>query len=386
MPRHPAIAPSAAALGGSPYSALVHRLGSFDGEVYPFHVGDTWMPPADGCRMEDLTEAEHPGLHRYTNTHGHPQLLDAIVDALRERTRLPEERANVLATCGATGGLAAVAGALVAPGDEVIILAPFWPLIAGIVRTFHGSPVVVPIPADADASHLAERLGDALTERTVAVYLNTPNNPTGRVMTEAQVAAVTTFAQRHDLWIWSDEVYDQYVYEGEHVYARPLDPARTISAYSFSKAYGMAGNRAGFLAGPAPVLEAVRKINTHTVYSAPTSAQIAAAQALRGGADAWVAHAAEAYAQVGGAAARRLGVAPPGGSTFLWLDVADQIDADAPHAGLDALLARCVDRGILCAPGRSFGPFPTHLRMCFTAVAPEVTLRGVEALAEVLGR
>mgnify|MGYP000645426090 CR=1 FL=1 len=385
--RLPPIAPSAAALGGSPYSGLVHRLAAYQGEVYPFHVGDTWMAPATGCRMEDLTEAEHPGMHKYTSVHGHPELLDACVEALRARTGVAETRDEVLVTAGATGGLAAVAGALVAPGSEVLILAPFWPLIAGMVRAFHGTPVPVPVVGDIDQPEaLREVLEAARTERTVAVYLNTPNNPTGYVLPRPMVEAVVAFARAHGLWVWSDEVYDQYVYEGEHVYARALAPERTISAYSFSKAYGMAGNRAGFLAGPKGALAAVRKISTHTFYSTPTASQLAAAAALRGGADAWVAHAAQAYATVGRAAAERLGVRAPQGSTFLWLDVADQLDPSDLHGSMDALLGRCVDRGILCAPGRSFGPYPTRLRMCFTAAAPEVTLRGVEALAEVLGR
>jgi len=387
LPQHPHIAPSAASLGGSPYSALVHRLASFDGETYPFHVGDTWMAPAEGCRMEDLREDDVPGLHRYSSVHGRRDLLDAIVQALRERTGLAEEPANVLVSAGATGGLAAVAGAVVAPGDEVIVLAPYWPLIAGIVRTFHGTPVPLPVVGTlSQPEALSEALAGALTERTVAVYLNTPNNPTGHVLPRAWVEAVVAFAQAHDLWVWSDEVYDQYVYEGEHVYTRTLDPARTISAYSFSKAYGMAGNRAGFLAGPADALAAARKVSTHTFYSTPTASQVAATRALRGAADDWLAHAASTYATVGREAADRLGVAAPGGSTFLWLDVADQLDPDDPHGSLDALLGRCVDRGILCAPGRSFGPYPTHLRMCFTATPPEVTRRGVEKLASLLGR
>jgi len=190
------------------------------------------------------------------------------------------------------------------------------------------------------------------------------------------------FARRHDLWLISDEVYDQYVYEGEHVYARPLAPERTFSAYSFSKAYGMAGNRAGFLAGPAAPLAEVRKVSTHTFYSTPTASQVVAERALRGLGAPWVASAQDAYAAVGREAARRLGVPAPAGSTFLFIDVAPALGED----GLGGLLARCVDRGLFCAPGTAFGPYPTHLRVCTTATPPEVTLRGIDVLASVLGR
>ncbi len=383
MPRFPSSSHTIGAMKGSVYNALAHRLASHEGEVYPFHIGDTWMEPALGCRMEDLTEAEHPGMHRYSGVQGRPGLLDACVDHLRARTGLAEERANVLVTAGATGGLTALMGAVVDPGDEVLILAPFWPLIAGAVRTYRGTPVPVPVVGDVDtAAGLLERLQAALTGQTVALYLNTPNNPTGRLLPRSWVEAMVDFARAHDLWLISDEVYDGYVYEGEHVYARPLAPERTVSAYSFSKAYGMAGNRAGFLAGPASLIAEVVKVSTHTVYNAPTASQITAERALRGAADAWLANARSQYAAAGRAAASRLGVAPPQGSTFLWLDIAEQLG----EGGMGAFLERCVDHGLFCAPGDSFGPYPTHLRVCFTATPPEVTARGIDVLAGLLGR
>jgi N-succinyldiaminopimelate aminotransferase len=383
MPRFPDTSPTIGAMQGSVYNALAHRLATHDGEVYPFHIGDTWMEPAPGCRMEDLSEAEHPGLHRYASVRGCRDLLDACVDHLRDRTGLAEERHNVLVSAGATGGLGAVVGAMVSPGDEVLILAPFWPLIAGIVRTFHATPVPVPVMGEVtSADELVARLASARTPRTVAVYLNTPNNPTGRVLPRAWVEALVAFARRHDLWVISDEVYDGYVYEGAHVYARPLAPERTVSAYSFSKAYGMAGNRAGFLAGPEGLLAEAAKVSTHTYYSTPTAAQIAACNALRGAATAWLANAHQLYAAAGRQAAERLGVPAPQGSTFLWLDIADHLD----DRGMGGFLERAVDRGLFCAPGGSFGPYPTHLRVCFTATPPDVTARGIEVLAQLLGR
>ena len=130
----PRFSPSVQDIAGNVYSALAHRLATFQGEVYPLHVGDTWMEPAEGCRMEDIRVADHPGMHRYAAPQGMPALLDAIAERMRERTGVPTSRENVLVAAGATGGLGAVAGAIVAPGDEVLILAPHWPLISGIVQ------------------------------------------------------------------------------------------------------------------------------------------------------------------------------------------------------------------------------------------------------------
>lgn len=383
MPRPPLFAPRALSLRASPYSALAHRLATHPGEVYPLHVGDTWMEPAPGCRMQDLRVEDHPGMHRYTSVHGMPALLDAIVERTRARTGLPVERDDVLVAAGATGGLGAVAAALVAPGDEVLLLAPYWPLIEGIVRSVGGEPVPVPFFGEVDAVEAAvAQVRRHVGPRTVALYVNTPSNPTGRVLPEAWLAALAELARSEGLWLLSDEVYEDYAYAGEHAPLRPMAPERTISAHSFSKAYGMAGNRAGYVVGPAEVVSQARKMSTHTFYSTPTASQIAAVRALSGLADDWVRQARRLYAEVGAAVAERLGVPAPEGGTFLFLDVAPWLD----DRGLGGFLEDLAGDGVFLAPGDSFGPYPTHVRLCFTAAPPDLTLRGVERLARRMGR
>lgn len=386
MPRYPEHSASVASVPVSPYSKLAHKLTEHEGEVYPLHVGDTWMEPPEGCRMEDLTVERFPGMHRYTQPHGLPELLDVLVERVGERTGIATQPDHVLLTTGATGGLGAVVGALADPGDEVLILAPYWPLIAGIVRSFHARPVPVPIFGVADAPDSPETLVEAVarrrTWRTAALYLSTPNNPSGRALPRAWVEALVEWARGEDLWLISDEVYEDYLYEGEHPYCRPLAPERTFSAHSFSKALGMAGNRCGYIVGPKEAMQEVRKVSVHSFYSAPTAGQLAALEALRGPGDAWIARARETYRELGTNAAERLGLPAPEGSTFLFLDIADQLgDRD-----LMGFLEDCVDQGLFVAPGPSFGPFPTHVRVCYTSAEPEVVERGIEVLARMLGR
>ncbi len=147
MPRMPSTGSHLGPVSAAVYSKLAARLDSFPGETYPFHVGDTWMEPPEGCRMEDLSVKDYPGMHRYSPVHGLPILLDRILELEREKTGLPLEREQVLITAGATGGLGCAVGAILEPGEEVLILAPYWPLIEGIVRSFHGVPVAVPVLA-----------------------------------------------------------------------------------------------------------------------------------------------------------------------------------------------------------------------------------------------
>ncbi len=381
MPRHPRFGPAVAGIGGSVYSALAHRLAGFAGETYPLHVGDTWMEPPEGCRMEDLTVAEHPGMHRYSQPHGLPALLAAVAQRVEARSGTATGPDDVLLAAGATGGLGAVLGALLAPGEEVLILAPHWPLVSGITRSFHGVPVPVPfygLPGSPAAAVAAVRRHAG--ERTAVLYLNTPNNPTGRVLPADQLAALVDWAAGEDLWVIADEVYEDYVYRGAHTYTRPLAPERTFAAHSFSKAYGMAGNRCGYVVGPPDAMREVLKVAVHSFYCAPTASQLAALRCLEGPGDAWVDAARDSYREVGDEAARRLGLAAPEGSTFLFFDV-------GPHLGprgLGGFLEECVERGLFLAPGPSFGPFPTHVRLCFTSAPPDVVLRGVDTLVELL--
>lgn len=382
MPRPPQFSRAVVATRGAVYSPLVHVVEQLEGETYPFHVGDTWRDPVAGAHMQDLRSESLPGLHRYTATDGTPELLEALRQRVSERTGLELSRGQVHVTAGATAGLGVVMASLLDPGDEVLILAPYWPLIEGIVRTYRGQPVPVPVEDAVAPSDFLARLEASLTSRTVALYVSSPNNPTGRVLSREVLESLSRWATERGLWVVSDEVYEEYVFVGEHTPLLPLAPESTVTAYSFSKAFGMAGNRCGYLAGPEVLLDEVRKVGTHTYYSAPTSAQHAALAALRGGVEQWVAESRELYRDIGGRVASLLGVEPPEGGTFLFLDLRSGLD----ERGVAPVLERCAEQGILLAPGPSFGPYEGWVRLCFTAVAPDVTLRGAEKLAAILDR
>ncbi|MCB9666208.1 MAG: pyridoxal phosphate-dependent aminotransferase [Alphaproteobacteria bacterium] len=379
----PALAGRLGTLQGTVYSNLVARFGALQGDTFPLHVGDTWLRPPEGCRTEDVHHADVPDVNRYTPVPGWPPLLEALRARVEARTGVPVGPEEVHVAPGATAAIAQAVGAMLDPGAELLILAPAWPLVAGACRAWGGVPVHVPflgqVQGPADVAPLLDR---HRTPRTVGLYVNTPNNPTGQVIDRAVLEAVVAWARAHDLRILSDEVYEDLQFEGTHTYVRSLAPERTVSAWSFSKGFGMAGNRCGYVAGPADVVGGIRKLATYTTYCAPFVAQVAALRALGPVGEAWVADARQRYAELGAACAERLGVPAPAGGTFLFLDLRALGCADAP----DRFLERCVERGVLLAPGTVFGPYPHHVRLCFTAVAPERTRRGVEIVAELLGR
>ncbi|MEM9290983.1 MAG: pyridoxal phosphate-dependent aminotransferase [Acidobacteriota bacterium] len=393
MPKYPLADPAITPLPGSVYSGT--RATSKT--LYPLHIGDTWMEPPPGARLEDQLVADNPGMHRYAPPGGLPQLRHALAEHFGRRTGLEVGPEEIIIGAGATGALAAAVLALVAPGEEVLILAPHWPLIAGMVRVAGGRPVQVPIlargegqseedlptTADAVVAALEAHRGDS----TVAVYLSTPNNPTGRLLPKEWLEGIAAWAREQDLWVLADEVYEDYVFStpevpAEHVYTRPFAPERTVSIHSFSKAYGMAGNRVGWLCAPAQVLDPIIKVATHTYYCAPRGNQFAALHALGPDGEAWIAHARQAYTELGYHAAQRLGVTVPQGSTFLFPDVGAALDS----RGLPGFLQDLGEQGLKVAPGPAFGPYPTHVRICFTCAEPETVRAGVEVLAGALGR
>jgi N-succinyldiaminopimelate aminotransferase len=318
-------------------------------DACPLHVGDTWMEPLSGGRMQDLSEAEHPGLHRYCPARGVPELVDAIVEKVRARNGLPCERDSVLVSAGATGALGAAIGAIASPGDEVLILAPYWPLIRGIVSAFRAAPVEVPFyDRVSSAAEARDAVRAALGPRSVALYVSTPSNPTGRVLPQRWLEALAEWAASEGLWLLADEVYEDYVYRGEHVSIGCFAPERTLSVFSFS--------------------------------SAPTCGQVAGLRALRDGAG-WVESARQSYREVGDATAALLGLVPPEGSMFHFVDVRERLDA----RGIQGFLEDCVADGVALAPGASSGAaYGDWVRLCYTSVPPSQALDAVGRLARRL--
>ncbi len=379
----PALAPQTRAMPGAIYSPFADRLAGHPGPIFPLHVGDTWREPFEAARCEALSSARIPRLHAYTDTRGVPSLLDALAGKLRERNGLDAAPGRILVTAGATGGLAALAGAALSPGDEILILAPFWPLIRGIAQSFRAVPVEVPFfDRVRSAAEAVAALEVKRSARTRVLYVSTPSNPTGRVLSGDWLEALAHFARRHDLWIFSDEVYEDYVFAGEHVSIGRFAPERTATVHSFSKSYAMAGQRVGYLSGPAPIVDEARKIATHVYYHPPVPGQHAALAALEGGAD-WLAANRSSDAEVGRRVAERLGVDAPEGGAFLFLDVRDRLDG----RGLQGFLDAAFERGVLVAPGHSCGrDYADCVRLSFTALPPDDMLEAATRLATIPGR
>jgi aspartate/methionine/tyrosine aminotransferase len=233
----------------------------------------------------------------------------------------------------------------------------------------------------------AALLAAAVTPRTRALYVTSPNNPDGKVLSGKQLEAIARFARASGLWVLADEVYADYVYDGEHRSIARCEgmPERTVSVYSLSKSHGLAGARIGFLVAPERVTRVARRIATHTVFHVPVAAQRVALVAASGD-ESWIDDARRDYhgsraAMMHALEGAALRVAAPEGGSYAFIDFAPLLAGRK----LSELLERCVDRGVLLAPGEAFGAdYASWARLCFTSVPRPRLLEGVARLREAM--
>jgi len=239
-------------------------------------------------RRTGIASLERGETH-YTSNAGLLELREAVADYLAERYGVaynPER--EVLITVGVSEGLYLALTAVVNPGDEVLVPEPCFVAYKPEVLLAGGVPVPIPTYVEDRFQVTAARLKEAITSRTKALLLGYPNNPTGAVMSREQLAEVAELAKEYNLVVISDELYDQLVYDVEHVCFASLPGMweRTILLQGFSKAYAMTGWRIGYAAAPAELMEAMYKVHQYTIMCAPTTAQVAALSALQDGDDA----------------------------------------------------------------------------------------------------
>lgn len=372
MSRFPTLSTAGDRVPASIFAKLREHLAKFPGDVIPLQIGDTHLaPPArlDEVEWAEMTPAD---LYAYGNPAGWPALLEAIAAARACRVE------QIQIACGATHALSCAVQALTDPGDEMILLSPHWPLIKGMCRGFHVTPVEVGIDASLD------ELERAVTSRTSVLYFATPNNPDGTVLTRDRLRALGELAQRHELWIIADEVYEDYVYDGaEHVSIASLPglAERTVTVSSFAKSYAQAGLRIGYAIAPERIAGTLKKLVNHSVYNVPVALQRAALGALTHGA-AFLAEARTRYATARTRARTQLGpaLAPlPLGGAYLWVDLR--------RWGSDCMgvLERCAGAGVLLAPGHAFGDaYAGFARLCFTGVTEARLEEGIARVRSVL--
>ena len=256
-------------------SALAVRTGSVNlGQGFPDEDGPAEVIEAAVAAMRD-------GRNQYPPGHGTPELLDAVVAHQRRHYGLELDRSQVVATTGATEAIAAALLGLVDPGDEVVVLEPYYDSYVAMIQ-FAGAvrrPVTLRAP---DFRLDVDELAAAVTERTRLILLNTPHNPTGTVLTRAELDAVAALAIEHDLLVVSDEVYEHLTFGQPHVPPATLPGMfeRTVTISSAGKTFSLTGWKVGWASGPADLVAAVEGAKNWLSYASGAPLQPAVAVAL----------------------------------------------------------------------------------------------------------
>ena len=388
---------SALAIRASVFAELAPRIEAHaraGGDLVALHIGDTYLAPPPGARFARVEPGDtDPALYAYGAIPGLDALKQAFARELARTGRGPvavEAARHVLVGTGATHAIYCALRAVLDPGDEVLVAAPYWPLSVGVVRAAGGVPVEVPLTSrlyEDPRTSAAAILEQAITPRTRAIYLISPNNPDGYVYDDAQLRDIAALAVARDLWVLSDEVYADYVYDGVHasIARMPGMEERTLSAYSLSKSHALAGARVGFLIAPERVVGLARRIATHTVFNVPVASQRVALAALDAPPD-WMDAARVAYrgardATVAALAGSGVRAFAPKGGSYVFVDFTPVL-GERP---LRVLLESAIDEGVLLAPGDGCGDaYGSWARLCFTSVPPERLMVGVERLRRAM--
>lgn len=334
--------------------------------VHQFEGGEPFFPTPEHIK-DAMTAALRADKTGYAPSSGIPELRHAIAEKLRTQNNIAAQETDVIVTNGGMQALYAAFQSLVNPGDEVILFSPYWTPIGDLITGCEATPVFVPTDeARRDGFH--ETLARYVTPKTGVIYYNTPQNPTGIVLTRDEAQAVADFTIERDLLLIADEAYEDLLYDAEHVSIASLPGMyeRTVTTYTLSKSYAMTGWRLGYALAPEPWMTGLKKITLYSTNGVSTPTQWAAAAALATPPEFFERIRSEYRTRrdllVGGLNQIGLGCVAPAGAFYVFPDVTS-INTDSRQAA-NTLLERAQ---IAAVPGVVFGTHGEgHVRMTFS--------------------
>jgi len=253
-------------------------------DVIDFGVGEPDFDTPDYIK-EAAIDAIKKGYTKYTPSSGIVELKKAICDKLLKDNGLEYKPEQIVVSNGAKHSIYNALCAILNPGDEVIIPVPYWLSYPEMVRLAYGKPVFVQTKEENDFKITAEELRNAVTSKTKALILNSPNNPTGAVYTKKELEELAKVIEEANIFVISDEIYEKLIYEGEHVSIASLGEKikeLTIIVNGMSKAYAMTGWRIGYTASSLEIAKVMSNIQSHTTSNPNSIAQYASVAALTG--------------------------------------------------------------------------------------------------------
>jgi aspartate aminotransferase len=391
-------------LDAVPFSGIIRIRDMMYSVKDPFRLdqGDVSFDAPDTVKQAMKRAIEENRSH-YVQTTGVPALLELLADKLRRRNGTPIGSPDeVMVTTGGIHALYILCQALLEPGDEVIVPDPEWPPAAGNVKAARAVPVPCPLYERLGWRYDFDELERRITPKTRAIYINSPHNPTGGVLSRADVQRIADIVRERGLWLISDEAYEDVLYDGtEHISPASLPGMyeRTIPVYTFSKTYAMTGLRLGYLAArDAKLRERMKKALFYTASNVTSVVQFGGIGALEGSQENVPAFRQELQARrdlfYDGIAKHAAGVlsgAPPKGAFYAFLRIDPSWEPDEkpsqPISQSWAMAEYLIRRGrIGCVPGADFGAAGEgYIRFCFARDRKELS-GALDAMRELFAK
>ena len=254
-------------------------------DVIGFGCGEPDFDTPDNIKAAAIKAIEE-GQTKYTPASGTLALKQAICDKLKRDNGLDYKPSNIVVSNGAKHSLLNAFNAIINPGDEIIVPAPYWVSYTEMIKMADGVPVIIETKEEDDFKFTAQQLRDAITPKTKALVLNSPSNPTGMLYGEAELREIAEIAVENDIFVVADEIYEKLIYDGkQHVSIASFNEEikdRTIIINGVSKSYAMTGWRIGFTAANEAVTKAMANMQSHAASNPSSISQAAALEAYNG--------------------------------------------------------------------------------------------------------
>ena len=363
--------------------------------VIGFGAGEPDFPTPDHVVEAAAAACHDPANHRYTAAGGLPELKQAIIEASARHSGLELTPQQVLVTNGGKQAVYNTFAALIDPGDEVLLPAPYWTTYPESIALAGGTPVEVFADETQEYKVTVEQLEAARTERTKALVFVSPSNPTGAVFTREEMEAIGRWALEHGIWVVTDEIYEHLVYGDAEFHSMPVvvpELADTcVVLNGVAKTYAMTGWRVGWMAGPGDVIKAATNLQSHATSNVANVSQRAAIAALNGGLED-VHRMGEAFDRRRRTMVKMLNEIDgvecpmPEGAFYAYPSVkgvlGKEIRGQRPQTSLELAELILTEAEVAVVPGEAFGP-SGYLRLSY-ALGDEDLVEGVSRIQELL--
>ncbi|MEL6820534.1 MAG: pyridoxal phosphate-dependent aminotransferase [Calditrichota bacterium] len=387
MPAYPNFTPKPDKITGSVFEAFLPKMREKGDDMVRAHIGDSPTAPNYSLPIADKFTAQFPAFNRYCNTFGIQPLREALAEKLKTANHLPTSFENIMITSGGTNGLSAITQSILQEGDEILLLTPYWPFFRGMVDLSGAKKIEIPFytrlynEPDLNIEALLEA---HITPNTAALYLNSPNNPSGKVLSKEQIETIAEVARKHNLWVISDEAYDGMTYGKEHysIASLPGMFERTFSVFTFSKLFMFAGIRLGYVAAEAENLKKVNRIMVHQIYSANSPGQQMMLQPLKN-LNQWSGQFVQHCRDVRDSIHQNLNIKHnlPEGAYYFFFSIEPYLSGRS----YDEVINQLMDAGVSVALGKDFGEhYASYIRVCYAAESAERMQLAVQRLNSVL--